>query len=243
MRNCLIELVSQTASFRDPEFQNFHKALPLPTPTNVIGLVGAALGLPPMDAQTFFEANELRIGISGNYRAKSKDLWKYCKEVKELWKYHPNMGTGSSIVLREFLFNYRLKIVFQSHSDNAIEKIMQGFDNPFFFLTFGNSDSLAHVVRIQSDMEATSDEVVKDCMLEGDLMMQIKDRIQDAFDFSLSAAPAVYHLPTAFSYESAYGKREISRAKTFSLITGTAKLNYKVEGVNCNGLFIPLITF
>lgn len=243
MRNCLIELASQTASFRDPEFQNFHKVLPLPAPTNVIGLVGAALGLPPMDAQLFFETHGLKIGISGKYRAKSRDLWKYCNEVKEPFRYHPDMGTGSSIVLREFLYDYRLKIVFQSNYDEAIERIIQGFENPFFALTLGNSDSLAHTLRIQSDIEVTSDEQVNDCMLEGDLMMQIKDRIQDAFNFSLSSAPAIYHLPTAFNYESAYGKREIARAKTFSFITGAAKLNYKVEGTKYNGFFIPLVTF
>lgn len=55
MLHCVIEIRSVTASFRNPEFQNFHKSFRLPPPTTLIGLAGAALGLSPKSAQDFLK--------------------------------------------------------------------------------------------------------------------------------------------------------------------------------------------
>ncbi len=106
MYTCLIEMVSQTASFRDPDFQNFHRTLSLPAPTNIIGMVGAALGFVLL-MHKLFDENKIRLGIAGNAKAKAKDLWKYCNQTKEMWLYHPNIGS-SSIVHREFLYGMKL---------------------------------------------------------------------------------------------------------------------------------------
>ncbi|NJN33797.1 MAG: CRISPR-associated protein Cas5 [Saprospiraceae bacterium] len=54
MNCCLIQVQSQTATFRNPEFQNFHKSFALPPPTTIVGLAGAALGFDAKAAQDFF---------------------------------------------------------------------------------------------------------------------------------------------------------------------------------------------
>lgn len=240
MYTCLIEIISQTASFRDPEFQNFHRTLSLPTPTNIIGLVGAALGLSPPDAQSFFNENHIKIGVAGNSKAKSKDLWKYCNQTKEMWLYHPNTGS-SSIIHREFLYDTRLFLVFASDVAEAIEEIAEGFESPKFALTLGSSDSLAKIKAVHQALIIRTQQEVAQCYLEGDVMMEIEKRAQDVFDFSISSVPSLHRLPTAFEYESPYGKRQVSRTRIYSMIQGEAKLNYAVEGVTFQQYFIPLL--
>lgn len=243
MNTCIIDLKSQTASFRDPDFQNFHRTLSLPSPTNIIGLVGAALGLAPTDAQVFFKDNEIKIGVFGDFTGRGRDLWKYCKATRNTWQYHPSFISDSSIVTREFLYDYHLKLAFASPKFDAITKIVQGFRNPFFCLTLGNSDSLAKVVAIYDQgLEVGTSDLVSNCYLEGDVMMQIKERVKVAFDFSLSAAPSVHNLPTSFNYKTAYGFRKIASTKMLSIILGKAQLNFKVNGIKKDEIFIPLIT-
>jgi CRISPR-associated protein Cas5t len=242
MYNCMIEIAAQTASFRDPDFQNYHRSLGLPAPTNVIGMAGAALGLSPPDAQAFFDQHRIRIGIAGHYQAKAKDLWKYpnVKNFKDLHRYHPNLE-GSSVIQREFLYNMRLYLGFSSANVEAIEQLSEGFLNPVFALSLGPSDSLAKVMGVVKDLPLESRQEVSQCYLEGDLMMEINSRLEDVFDFSISSVPSLHQLPTAFAYESPYGKRQVLRSKIFSHVPQEAKLNFAVEGIQAEHRFIPLL--
>lgn len=72
----VIEAVSITASFRIPEYHNFHKSLPLPPVTTLVGLVGAVLGLSYNNAQLYFSDRSIRIGIQGVSEGHYHDLWK-----------------------------------------------------------------------------------------------------------------------------------------------------------------------
>ena len=102
MKNFVVEIKSQTASFRDPNFQNFHKTLDLPPPTTIIGLSGAALGLSPLQSQDFFEDGDFQIGIYGNYDGRCNDTWKYDRRhTNRGLKYDP--GMDGSIIQKEFL--------------------------------------------------------------------------------------------------------------------------------------------
>ena len=101
MKNFIIEIQCQTASFRNPDFQNFHKSLELPPPTTIIGLAGAALGYSPLRAQEFFDESKFEIGIYGTYLGKCKDTWKYNKGIRDMRLYDP--GLDGSIIQKEFL--------------------------------------------------------------------------------------------------------------------------------------------
>lgn len=240
MYTCLIEMTSQTASFRDPDFQNFHRTLSLPAPTNIIGMVGAALGLSPPDAQSFFSKNQIKIGVAGQSKAKTKDLWKYCNQSKEMWLYHPNTGAGS-IVQREFLYGLQLFLAFASAKVEAIQRIVTGFESPHFALSLGTSDALAKVRAVHQQLPVSTQSEVAHCYVEGDVMMEITTRSKDLFEFTISAVPSVHRLPTAFEYESPYGKRQIASTKVYSMIPGEAKLNYMIEGIKFHHHFIPLL--
>jgi len=52
MEYFVLEIITNTATFRNPDFQNFHKTLNLPPPPTLIGFAGAALGLSPKATTT-----------------------------------------------------------------------------------------------------------------------------------------------------------------------------------------------
>lgn len=166
MHTCIIDISTQTASFRDPEFQNFHRSLKLPPPTTIIGLVGAALGLSPYQAQEFFDSYSIRIGVYGVSMGKVRDLWKYNNRVSQMWLYHPNRD--GSVILREILIFNRFYIAFACNNLETIKLLEDGFRSPVFSLSMGASDSIAKINRVLSAIEVTYNNKVQYCLLEGD---------------------------------------------------------------------------
>ncbi|MDZ7899252.1 MAG: CRISPR-associated protein Cas5 [Arcicella sp.] len=86
------QMVSVTASYRNPDFQNFHKSYLLPPPTTIIGMVGAGIGLSPVASQQFFIDNEVYVSINGKSTGKANDLWKY------------NDFKNGSVIIRKIFF-------------------------------------------------------------------------------------------------------------------------------------------
>jgi len=123
MNFLIVELFTETATFRNPEFQNFHKTLSLPPPTTLIGLAGAAMGYSPKASQEFFDENEFYFGVFGISSGKAKDTWKYTNKVKgtELYNYHPDYF--GSIIAKEILFSNKFVICFGTNNNNAFEVV------------------------------------------------------------------------------------------------------------------------
>lgn len=242
MKNLVIEIRSQTASFRDPEFQNFHKTLDLPPPTTIIGLAGAAMGLSPLQAQEFFESDKIKIGICGSHEGKCSDTWKYNRRTNEMWKYNPEMD--GSVIQKEFLIKNSFFIAFSSSSDQILEALFSGFSSPVFALTMGNSDSLAFVKAIHHDVQTGKSSEVEDCIVEGDIINEVMRLAPEKMVFSIyqTSEPISYDLPTRFDYDGDYGKRSVSSLSVYSFVGKKMKLNYELEGLRHNDLFIPLIS-
>lgn len=243
MKNFAVEILSQTASFRNPDFQNFHKSLDLPPPTTVVGLAGAALGLSPLQAQEFFESNDLQIGVYGLYAGKCSDTWKYNKEIRDMRTYDP--GKDGSIIQKEYLIHSQFIIAFGSENSDVIAKLMEGFQNPKYALTMGNSDSLAFVKNIEIDLHKLSAHEVENCLLKGDVIDSVMRHSSEKLEFSIyhTSEPLTYDLPVKFHYANDYGRRTVSQIGTFSMIGKKMKLNYEVEGLMYKDLFVPLMNF
>lgn len=241
MKNLVIEIFSQTASFRNPSFQNFHKSLDLPPPTTVIGLTGAALGLSPLQAQEFFHKNEINIGVYGLYAGKCNDTWKYNRRTKEMWLYKSELD--GSIIQKEYLINARFLIAFSSDNSKIISMLNEAFQNPVYALTMGNSDSLACIKSSVTDLPEVMEQEVENCILEGDVVDNVLSYASEKPEFSIyyTSEHFVYDLPTRFNYVSDYGKRTIAQTATFSMIRNKMKLNYLIECLNYRGILIPLI--
>ena len=242
MEFLIIELLTNTASFRNPEFQNFHKTLPLPPPTTLIGLTGAAMGKSPKAAQEFFETNEFFFGVYGFSNGKAKDTWKYTNKVKgtKLYNYHPDYG--GSVITKEILFFSTFVVCFGSNDADAINQLHTAFQNPKFTLTAGNSDSLAFIKKVYRTESTCKKRTFSNCMIEGDVIDNVLGNPNKSLEFSIyqTAEPVVYDLPTRFNYSEDYGVRFVSNVSTFSIITKEMKLNYDVECVEYGDITIPI---
>lgn len=241
MKNIVVEIISQTASFRDPDFQNFHKTLDLPPPTTIIGLAGAALGLSPLQSQEFFENGDFQIGIYGNYYGRCNDTWKYDRRHSNRGlKYDP--GMDGSVIQKEFLIQNTFSIAFASTNKEKLNALYSAFLSPVYALTMGNSDSLAFVKSVHEDVESVKRDEVDHCLVQGDVIDEVIRMAPQKMEFSIyqTSEPITYDLPIRFEYESDYGKRAVSSISTFSLIGGQMKLNFEVEGLSFNDCFIPL---
>jgi CRISPR-associated protein Cas5t len=241
MKNLVVEIQSQTASFRHPDFQNFHKTLELPPPTTIIGLAGAALGLSPLQAQEFFEEEEFEAGIFGKYKGKCNDTWKYDKRhSKRGLRYNPELD--GSVIQKEFLIQNTFLIAFSSKNTEKIEKLFLAFKYPVYALTMGNSDSLASIKSFDTDVEFSKKDRIEHCIVQGDIVDQVLRLAPNKMEFSIyqTSEPISYDLPVRFDYKSDYGKRTVSSISTFSFVAEKMKLNFEIDGLIYRDAFIPL---
>ena len=233
MECLIVELACQSCSFRNPEFQNFHKCYELPPPTTIIGLAGAALGLSPKESQDYFDP-DFEFGISGNYRGKSNDLWKYQKlKGKEFI---------SDILTREILYEGRFYIAFASESLDKIAVLKSAFEQPVFALALGNSDGMAKVVNSSITSEFTECNELRNCLVEVNVMEEILDQpIGLEFYLRDGVDPLSHEMPVAFHYNSNFGIRKVVRRKEFSFISAeTFVKGLSKRGIKYNDIQIPL---
>lgn len=237
MNYCVVELRAMTATFRHPEFQNFHKTLHLPPPTTLVGLAGAALGKSPKAAQEYFERDKWHLGIWGTSEGYTKDLWKY----RTL---DSNPDKVSSIVLREMLFDNHWFAVFGCERKQNVQEIFDAFQQPVFALTMGSSDSLAKIISIEIIAETIEMYEMGHCLVPGNVLSDVKDHFFNGSDFSIymTSEPIAYDLPIRFHYESDYGVRRVVRRKTLSFIGEPMTLNYSVTGIQYRTHFIPVFS-
>lgn len=229
-----LELRSNIASFRNPDFQNFHKSFILPPPTTLIGLAGAALGFNPLESQNFFDDHCIYAGVSGGFKGKSTDLWKY------------RDAQGRSIIRRELLFFNHYSVVYASESEEIAKKIEDAFINPVYALSLGPSDSLVHVKKeIRTGYadflyHAPSDH----SLVSGDVTVEAFQKVleYESFKFRIDHRDAVVaNLPVRFQYEAAFGMRRIKERKVFSFVQDATGLSgVKRKGVLIDGTFVHL---
>lgn len=229
----IVELACQSCSFRNPDFQNFHKTYELPPPTTIIGLAGAALGMSPKASQEFFDKN-FKFGVSGQSKGRTNDLWKYQKlKGKEFI---------SDILTREILFENDFTIVFGHSDTEKINRLKEAFENPKFALSLGNSDSLAKVINTAILSEIVDCDLLENCIVEGNLMKEVLER-PDGLEFNLryDEDPLSYEIPVSFLYETDYGIRKVNRRKEFSFIGSSVRIKgLKKKGIHYKDFQIPL---
>lgn len=240
MHSFCIEIITQTASFRNPEFQNFHKTLDLPPPTTVIGLAGAALGLSPKMAQEFFEETPFYLGIAGNFGGRVTDTWKYNKRTKDMHLYDPLLD--GSVIQREHLIHNQFFLFFGSENEPKLEELKAAFLNPVFALTMGNSDALAMIKTVEDNIEILESNKLKNCIVAGDVVGEVIRNASNNLSFSIyqTSDPITFDLPVRFEYTSDYGKRIVTNTSTFSFIGAEMQLNFETKGVIYKDVFIPI---
>lgn len=144
MKGIRIDLFAPVVSFRDPGAQLYHDTLPLPPPTTLLGLAGAAIGKGFEDMLTWAKSVELHVGCTGISGGKGKDLWNYIKIKADKNAEEPTRA----VLLRTFLADLKLSAYYASERDEAIEVLYNAFHNPCYTISLGTSDELAKIITI-----------------------------------------------------------------------------------------------
>lgn len=224
MNYLIVPLHSRTASFRDPEFQNFHRSLPLPPPATCIGLAGAALGLMPADAQAFFTEDEWQLGVAGYSAGIANDLWKFDDFKK------------GSILVREILYDNRFTLVFGHKERPRLEQLQRAFSRPVFALCLGPSDSICKVetTALYITTDTHEERELHQCYVAGDI---VADSIRAAtmdisatFSIRTTSLPVAQDLPVRFDYAKD-GVRMLRQRRLLSYAQYPIKLPYPVRGI------------
>jgi CRISPR-associated protein Cas5t len=229
MKYFTVKIRSQTASFRDPDFQNFHKSLLLPPPTTIIGFFGAALGLSANAAQEYFEKEQFRFGVFGKPEGIAKDLWKY------------NNFKDGGVIHREILFKNTFYISVGSENEQVLSEIMTAVKKPVYALTMGNNDSLAFVESFSECENEQESNKISYCLTEGDIVTEVLNNADKNLEFSIysTSDPIAHNLPVKFNYKGDYDVRNVIKRKTFSFVGEEMILNIKIKGITIDGNFIP----
>lgn len=221
----IVPIHARTASFRDPEFQNFHRTLRLPPPATCIGLAGAALGLMPAEAQAYFAAGEWELGVGGTSGGMANDLWKY-----------DDFKTGS-ILMREILYDVRLVLAFGHADAGRLAALADAFRRPRFALSLGPSDSICHVdargLRVVG--EAGQGERLEHCYAAGDVVADTLRRgaadRSTSFSIRTTSLPLAQDLPARFDYGKG-GVRMLRERRLLSYVEYPVHLTDPVRGVH-----------
>lgn len=236
MKYLVVKIRSQTASFRDPDFQNFHKSLMLPPPTTIVGFFGAAMGLSAMKSQEFFVKDYFEFGVIGKSGGLAKDLWKYSSFDAKTYK--------SGIIHKEILFDNSVFLSVGCNDMSLINQLQSAVLNPVFALTLGSSDSLAFVNYAKIVDETELIDKVAHCILDGDIIEEVLNNSDKGLNFSIytSSDPIAYNLPVEFEYKGDYDVRKVTKRKTFSFIGEEMLLNIKKKAVKIEDKYIPVFT-
>lgn len=249
----IVKGFAETSSFRVPESHTFHQTLPLPPITTLTGIMGAAIGLSFEEAMSFRKQKGILFGVIGSNKGEMKDLWKYNKletDKKEKEKLIEELLTDlkdklqkgaypifrKDVLIREFLIHVSLTIAIASQDQKVLSKVREGFCNPKYALTLGNSDDLFKIVHVTPIVEAEKVECLtfENTVLAGDQTLDYESAI-DLRNTPITyrvRAPQVFLLPTAFNFKG--GERRVSKRQQFTFVGSPIKLKqplsvYKVE--------------
>ncbi len=241
-----MEGVSLTASFRSPETHTFHKTLPLPPKTTIIGMMGAAMGLSLEDIHKLVEDQGFLVGVYGFNKGLMRDLWNYRKLTGKEKNYTENDIKNRkqySILIREYLFDNFFIFYFGCNELEKLEHLRSAFLSPVYPLTVGNSDDLFKICEVGDIIEEKQCKLNKfECtVLPGDISQLYKNDI----DFSQLPivktvnTPQVVLLPTRFTFQG--DERRVSERQKFTYISTPVKLKTEIDGYTVNGRNVVLL--
>lgn len=241
-----MEGVSLTASFRSPETHTFHKTLPLPPKTTVIGMMGAALGLSLEEIHKMVEDQGFLVGVYGFNKGLMRDLWNYRKLTGKEKNYTEDDIKNRrqySVLIREYLYENRFTFYFGCNDPGKLEHLRSAFLSPVYPLTVGNSDDLFKICDIGDIVEEKECKLKKFeyTVLPGDLSLLYKNDI----DFSqipiakTVSTPQVFLLPTKFSFQG--NERRVSERQKFTFVSTPVELKTEINGYTVNGRSVVLL--
>lgn len=243
MKGLRIDLFAPFVSFRDPGAQLYHDTLPLPPPTTLLGIAGAALGKSFEEALSWAKSVELHVGCAGISGGKGKDLWNYIKikadkKADEL---------THAVLLRTFLSDLKLSAFYASKTDEAIEALYDAFKCPCYAITLGTSDDLAKIIGITyfDDVTMKNDFDLSNTWVCGDYSRTFKlnwEKIESIPIPQTLRPPIVKNLPVDFDIGSD-GTRKASRFVTLTFLGDKQLLLNEVQTYSFSDVSVPMVAF
>lgn len=182
------------ASFRRPLDHNYQRTLPMPPPTTLLGIAGAALGL--SDRTLWASDSPLRNlkvsvlmeGVPG----RARDMWTVlkikCGRIAERSPY-----------FRELLFGVRCTLLYGGEK-SVLETLAAAFDKPAYPLSLGRDDELLVMESLGIDEQRPGPPRFQGTLLPVDVRQieGLRPRVSPGLHFE---PPLVETLPLAFSVD------------------------------------------
>lgn len=214
------------ASFRRPLDHNYQRTLPMPPPTTLLGIAGAALGL--SDRELWAQDSPLREAKVSAWTdveaGRARDMWTLLKIKGNKMKRSPYM--------RELLFGVSYTLIYGGN-ETLLQQLEQAFLNPAYPLSLGREDELLLVEEVAIEMAFIGESCFRGTMLPGDVrQMSIRPVLKPGIHFE---PPLVEVLPLSFVVD-AKGLRQPRHPATLSFLP----LELEVEipdlpGLQCRG--------
>ncbi len=207
-----VRVRAPVASFRRPLDHNYQRTLPLPPPTTLLGIAGAALGLSDRELWAA-DSPVLGLAVSAwmeEEPGRARDMWTVLK-VKNA------KIEARSPYLRELLFFTRYTLLYGCESGSALLEELEGaFRDPAYPLSLGREDELLLVEDVRLEEASSGEPRFRGTALPGDVrrMPGLRPILEPGASFE---PPTVETLPLAFRVD-AKGIRHPERSMPLSFL-------------------------
>lgn len=165
MKVLSLKVRASQVSFRRPLDLNYHRTLPLPPPTTMIGLAGAALGLADFqiwNGEQWQSLRDMRVAALLDKRpGKSKDMM-------TILKIKGGRIDQRSPYFRELLFNVEYTLIYAG-DDELIENLKSAFEDPVYPLSLGRKDELIEIITIEEIRLSKGEPIFSGTAIPGDI--------------------------------------------------------------------------
>lgn len=210
-----IELRGLTASFRVPHMFKYHRSLPLPPYTTVVGMFGAAIGRDMATTQEIFKSSGLKVGITGTFKGGCNDTWRILT----------TKNPENDVVERQILYKPRYHIIFYGEIE-AIKLCERAFLCPAYPLSLGRPDDLVNAI-VHEPFNCNSEQLneLRNTVIvvdpaKGIPALKVSDSLFD-IDDPLDHGPStlLYRLPVHFDFTNGFSyERTADKHRDFFFI-------------------------
>ncbi len=163
MKVLRVAVRAPVASFRRPLDHNYQRSLPLPPPTTVLGIAGAALGL--SDRQLWASDSPLQQVVVAAWAdaepGRARDMW-------TVLKIKGGKIAERSPYFRELLFAVSYTLVYGGPNE-TLERLAAAFADPVYPLSLGREDELALVEEVTLEEASDGQARFRGTVLPGDV--------------------------------------------------------------------------
>lgn len=222
MKVLWVKVTAPFASFRRPLDHNYQRTLPLPPPTTLLGVAGAALG---MDERELWSKDSplrgLRVAVLALRKpGLARDMW-------TVMKIKSNKFSERSPYFREMLFNSQFMLLYGADNHNDLSILCRAFQDPVYTLSLGREDELITVEDLGMADILAGGSCFNGTVIPGDISkLKFKWVPRPEIKFN---PPIVENVPMAFQVDKK-GLRNPIKKQTFTFLPYDLEIEIK-EGI------------